>query len=125
MHNINCDKEKKMRIGIPTNDRQTVESHFGHCKEFALIDCENGKVIETSYVTPPPHEPGVMPKFLAEQKANVILCGGMGQMAVNLFKQNNVDVILGAAGSIDQNVQVFLSGDLESTGSACDHEHDH
>jgi predicted Fe-Mo cluster-binding NifX family protein len=66
-----------------------------------------------------------MPKFLAEQKANVILCGGMGQMAVNLFKQNNVDVILGAAGSIDQNVQVFLSGDLESTGSACDHEHDH
>lgn len=114
-----------MKIGIPTNDRLTVESHFGHCKEFALIDCEKGAVTNTAFVTPPPHEPGVMPKFLAEQGANVILCGGMGQMAVNLFKQNNIDVILGAAGSIDQNVRVFLSGDLESTGSACEHTHDH
>ncbi|MDC7221216.1 MAG: NifB/NifX family molybdenum-iron cluster-binding protein [Spirochaetales bacterium] len=114
-----------MRIGVPTNDRINVESHFGHCKEFALIDCEDGVVKETTYVTPPPHEPGVMPAFLAEQKADVILTGGMGQMAVNLFKQNNIDVILGASGAIEQNVQVFLSGNLESTGSACDHEHDH
>lgn len=114
-----------MRIGIPTNDRTTVESHFGHCKEFAMMDCENGKVVKTSYVNPPPHAPGVIPQFLAEQKATVILCGGMGQMAVNLFKENGIEVILGATGVIDQNVQIFLSGNLESTGSACDHEHDH
>ncbi|MBN2628451.1 MAG: NifB/NifX family molybdenum-iron cluster-binding protein [Spirochaetales bacterium] len=114
-----------MRIGVPTNDRTNVESHFGHCKEFALIDCEDGVVKETAYVTPPPHEPGVMPKFLAEQKADVILTGGMGQMAINLFKQNSIDVILGASGSIEENVKVFLSGNLESTGSACDHHHDH
>ncbi|MDC7224264.1 MAG: NifB/NifX family molybdenum-iron cluster-binding protein [Spirochaetales bacterium] len=114
-----------MRIGVPTNDRINVESHFGHCKEFALIDCENGEVKETAFVTSPPHKPGVMPQFLADNRANVILTGGMGQMAVNLFKENDIDVILGATGSIEENVQVYLSGNLESTGSVCEHNHDH
>ena len=112
-----------MRIGVPTNNRTEVESHFGHCKEFAMINIENGAIADTSYVTPPPHAPGVIPKFLAEQGANMIICGGMGQMAINLFKENNVEVILGAAGSIEDNLKEFLSGDLESTGSACKHEH--
>lgn len=114
-----------MKIGLPTNDRETVESHFGHCKEFALYDIENGKVINTSYITPPAHSPGVIPKFLAENKANVIICGGMGQMAIDLFKQNNIDVVLGASGSVNDNLQEFIKGELESTGVACEHDHTH
>lgn len=116
---------KKMRIGIPTNDRVNVEAHFGHCKEFAIVDVENGEIVKTDYITPPPHEPGVIPKFLADNSADIIVCGGMGQMAINLFKQNNIDVILGAQGAIKENLEEFLKGDLESTGSACEHDHHH
>jgi len=119
------DKENNMRIGIPTNDRKTVEGHFGHCKEFVLFDIEDGKVTNTSYVTPPAHAPGVIPKFLADNNANAIICGGMGQMAINIFKENNIDVILGAQGSVDENLQEFIKGELESTGTACEHDHDH
>lgn len=114
-----------MRIGIPTNNRETVEEHFGHCKEFALYDIEDGVVKNVSYVTPPAHEPGVMPKFLADNKANVIITGGMGQMAINLFKENNIDVILGANGSVLDNIQEFLEGELVSSGKACEHDHNH
>lgn len=112
-----------MKIGIPTNNRDKVEEHFGHCKEFALFDVEEGKVKSITYVTPPPHEPGVIPKFLAELNASVIICGGMGQMAINLFKENNIEVILGAAGSVEDNLQEFIEGKLLSTGSACQHDH--
>ena len=112
-----------MKIGIPTNDRKTVEGHFGHCKEFAFFEIENGKIIDTSYIAPPPHAPGVIPSFLAEKKANVIICGGMGQMAINLFKENNIEVILGANGSVEDNLQKFLKGDLVTSGSACEHDH--
>jgi predicted Fe-Mo cluster-binding NifX family protein len=112
-----------MIIGIPTNDRKVVESHFGHCKEFALYDIEDGKIVATNYVTPPPHAPGVIPKFLAEQKVNVIICGGMGQMAINLFKENGIEVILGAVGSVEKNLQEFIKGELMSTGVACEHKH--
>lgn len=113
------------RIAFPTNDRETVEAHFGHCQEFALIDVLDGEVIEKQFVVPPPHEPGVLPKFLAEKNATVIITGGMGSMAVNLFNQSNIEVILGATGSIDENLKTFLEGELYSSGSACNHDHDH
>ncbi|MBN2617484.1 MAG: NifB/NifX family molybdenum-iron cluster-binding protein [Spirochaetales bacterium] len=114
-----------MIIGIPTNDRATVESHFGHCKEFAMYTVKEGKVVDTTYITPPPHAPGVIPQFLSDNNADAIICGGMGQMAINLFKAKNIDVILGANGSVEENLQEFIKGDLMSTGSACEHDHDH
>jgi predicted Fe-Mo cluster-binding NifX family protein len=114
-----------MRIAVPTNDRERVEAHFGHCREFAILECDGSEIRNCEYVTPPPHAPGVIPTFVAEQKASVIICGGMGQMAVNLFKKNNIEVILGAQGSIIDNLNRFLADDLVSTGSVCEHHHQH
>ena len=114
-----------MRIAVPTNDRDSVEAHFGHCREFAILDCEGTEIRNTEYVTPPPHAPGVIPAFIAEHNADVIICGGMGQMAVNLFKKHNIEVILGAQGSIVDNLNHFLAGNLASTGSVCEHHHHH
>jgi len=114
-----------MRVGIPTNNKTMVEGHFGHCKEFALYDIDGEIISKPMYVTPPPHAPGVIPKFLSEHKASVIICGGMGQSAINLFKENNIKVILGASGSVDTNLQNFIKGDLISTGAVCEHNHDH
>ena len=114
---------KKMKIAVPTNDRTNVEEHFGHCKEFAIYEVEGDKVINVEFIVPPPHAPGVIPNFLNEHGINAIITGGMGQMAVNMFKEKNVDVILGAVGSVDTNLKEYLSGMLESTGSVCAHEH--
>ena len=54
-----------------------------------------------------------------------------GVNALSYFKENNIEVILGATGSIEETLEVYLGGELESTGSACshhhgdDHDHDH
>lgn len=116
-------KDFDMRVAFPTNDRNQVEEHFGHAKEFAFANVKNGKVISTEYLTPPPHEPGVIPKFVGENGATAIITGGMGGMAVNLFKEQNIEVILGARGTIDEMLQTYVGGDLASTGSACEHTH--
>ena len=113
------------RIAFPTNDRINVEEHFGHAKEFAFADVKDGKVISIDYITPPPHEPGVIPAFVGEQKATAIITGGMGGMAVNLFKQQDIEVILGARGKIEDTLKTYLEGELASTGSACEHDHNH
>lgn len=112
-----------MRVAFPTNDRNNVEEHFGHAKEFAFANVKEGKVVSTEYLTPPPHEPGVIPKFVGEKGATAIITGGMGGMAINLFKQQGIDVILGAKGAIDDNLNTYISGELASTGSACEHHH--
>lgn len=112
-----------MTIAIPSNDGVMVETHFGHCRQFVLVSVTDGAETSRKSVEPPAHAPGVFPAFLAEQGADVIVTGGMGARAVDLFKQNNIDVILGATGSIDENLKVFLEGGLSSTGSVCNHEH--
>jgi predicted DNA-binding protein (UPF0251 family)/predicted Fe-Mo cluster-binding NifX family protein len=131
IQNIKLKGENKMNIAektekiiaFPTSDKVTIDGHFGHTKEFAIYTVKDTDVVHLTHVTPPPHEPGVIPRFLAEQNIDVIITGGMGQMAVNLFNQHNIDVILGARGSIDVNLNEYLGGLLTSQGSSCDHQH--
>jgi len=118
-------KNNPLIIALPTSDRQTVDGHFGHTKEFVFYTIEQNKVTKTSFVTPPKHEPGVLPQFLATKGAHVIITGGMGAMAVNLFNNNDIDVILGITGFLDDIISQYLMGTLQSQGSVCSHDHDH
>jgi len=113
------------RIAFPSNDKVNVEEHFGHCKEFAIYNIENTEISSIDFVTPPPHAPGVLPKFLGDKNVDAIVTGGMGAMAINLFKEQGIEVILGAKGTIDANLSAYLADALESTGSACVHEEGH
>lgn len=114
----------KTRIAFPSNNRINVEEHFGHCKEFAVYNIENNQTSTIDFILPPPHEPGALPKFLKEQNVNVIITGGMGAMAIKMLKERDIDVILGANGTIEANLDAYLANNLESTGSACSHDHD-
>lgn len=117
-------KTKGMKIAFPTNDELHVEEHFGHCKKFAIVNVVDDKITSKEMLAAPAHQPGLLPKFLGEQGATAIITGGMGQAAINLFKEQNIEVILGATGKIEENLQEYLGGVLASTGSACNHDHD-
>jgi len=110
-------------IAIPVaGDRLCM--HFGHCEHFALIDVDtaNKQILKTRQVEPPPHEPGVLPRWLHEQGTNLIIAGGMGQRARTIFDANGIEVIVGApAGEPREIVQSYLDGELASGVNACDH----
>lgn len=110
-------------LAIPTSDRQNVDGHFGHAREFAFYTIVNNQIVDQNFIVPPKHEPGVLPRFLAEKGASTIITGGMGAMAVNLFNGNDIDVILGATGSLDAVVEEYVNGTLLSRGSVCSHDH--
>ena len=110
-----------MRIAVPTA-QGTLCPHFGHCEQFALVDVEEGKILKTEYQTPPPHEPGVLPAWLHELGANVIICGGMGMRAQQLFAQNDIQVVYGAPSlSAEEVVRAHLDGNLVTGDNICDH----
>jgi ATP-binding protein involved in chromosome partitioning len=97
-------------------------AHFGHCDQFALIETDSGKIKRSSMLTPPPHEPGLLPKWLHEQGANIILAGGMGTKAQELFNQKGIKVITGAPmDSPESLVNQYLSGSLVTGDNVCDH----
>lgn len=121
-NNMNIEEKLVKKIAFPTSDKVTVDEHFGHCKEFVIYTIEENEVKEVNFLQPPAHTPGSFPKFLGDQGVDVMITGGMGAMAVNLFKEQNIDVILGARGRIDVNLNEYLGGFLTSKGSVCDHD---
>ncbi len=97
-------------------------SHFGHCEQFALIETEDGRIKGKSMHTPPPHEPGVLPKWLHEMGANIIIAGGMGSRAQGLFQENGIKVVTGAPmDSPESLVNQYLSNSLITGQNVCDH----
>ena len=111
----------KIKFAIPTLNGQ-LTAHFGHCEKFAVVEVENNVVVSEDTLTPPVHQPGVYPKFLADQGVKVIIAGGMGQQAQNLFAQNNIEVHMGVLdGSPKQLVENLLNNQLKTGENLCDH----
>jgi predicted Fe-Mo cluster-binding NifX family protein len=112
-----------MRFAIPTaNNRLCL--HFGHCEVFTFIDVdEKSKTITgKEIVTPPVHQPGILPPWIADQGAEVIIAGGMGERARALFEEYNIKVIVGAEeGNPEELVMNYLNGTLKTSVNACDH----
>jgi ATP-binding protein involved in chromosome partitioning len=112
-----------IKYAIPVSEGE-VCPHFGHCEQFALIEVDEVKkaIIAKTMVTPPPHQPGLLPPWLAQQCVNRVIAGGMGAHAQELFEQNNVEVIMGAMESDPEKaVLSHLNGRLETGGNTCDH----
>lgn len=112
-----------MKIAIPIVDGQLC-LHFGHCAHFALVDVDEAtkKIAAQKLVEPPAHEPGVLPKWLHEQGVTVILAGGMGSRAQDLFKQNGIQVVAGCQPAAPETlVGAYLAGELVTGDNACDH----
>jgi len=110
-----------MKIAIATDGTQ-VAHHFGRCESYTIVEIENNEVLKKSIIDNPGHEPGFLPKFLSEKGVNCILTGGMGPKAINLFREKNVEPVIGVYGSIDKVIEDFLNNKLEIGDSKCDHE---
>lgn len=112
-----------MKYAIPMSGGK-VSAHFGHCEQFALVDVDeaNKQIIKKELVNSPGHEPGLLPKWLAQQGVALIIAGGMGTRAQNLFQQNNIGVIVGVTESDPEKAVIsYLSGILAAGNNICDH----
>lgn len=112
-----------MKIAIPLAGEK-LAVHFGHCERFALIevDADGKTILKREDVAPPPHEPGILPPWLARQGATMIIAGGMGQRAQDLFAAQGIRVVTGAHAETPESlVAEYLAGTLRTGVNACDH----
>ena len=112
-----------MKIAV-ASEQEMITGHFGHCANFNLFDVEDGKIVKQESIPNPGHKPGFLPNYLNEKGVNVIISGGMGGAAVQIFNENNIEVVIGTQGLAQTAVEKYMKGELESTGSIC-HEHEH
>ncbi len=112
-----------MRVGIPLADGK-LTMHFGHCKSFALLDVDTveKRILKREDIDAPPHQPGLLPPWLAEWGVNLVIAGGIGRRAQDLLLEQGVQVLSGVSGGTpEQVVQNYLAGTLRAGENACDH----
>jgi predicted Fe-Mo cluster-binding NifX family protein len=114
-----------MKIALPIAGEQLC-MHFGHCEKFYFFDIkpDNKEILKKDTLTAPPHEPGLLPKLLAEKGVNLVIAGGMGARAQQLFNQNGIKVVTGANpanGSPEEIIKSYLAGSLQTGANICDH----
>lgn len=112
-----------MKIAVASNG-EFVTEHFGHCEAFHIFDSENNEIMKSEKVANPGHRPGFLPNFLNDLGVKVIISGGMGGGAIDIFNEKGIEVIVGTQGLALDAAKNYLAGNLKSTGSVC-HEHQH
>ena len=110
-----------VRVAIPLTEGRFSE-HFGGAEAFGLYDVDEAekRILTKTVVQAPPHERGAFPRWLYERGAEVILAGGMGPRALQMFDQFGIRVVAGVAGGEPAAlVESFMDGTLAASGEAC------
>lgn len=116
-----------MTIAIPTASGQ-LHSHFGGCQEFTFVqvDTQQRKILNTRTLPAPEHTPGAFPRWVREQGASLVIAGGIGQRAMDLFAMNGIIVRAGQPQtSVETLVAEFLAGALTTVPTGCTHHDEH
>ena len=109
------------KIALPMSQGK-VARHFGHCQEFHLFEVNNSQIENEEAKAPPPHQPGIIPKWIHQQGATDVIAGGMGQRAIDIFNQLGINVYVGAPSKDSRSIiEEFLNGTLETQANLCDH----
>ena len=102
-----------------------VSAHFGRCPYYVMVEVQDGQRASANVLPNPhfqAHRPGVLPGFLHEQGAHVILAGGMGPRDIDMFHGFGMEVATGALGNVGKVLDAYLRGELRGT-SPCEHDH--
>jgi predicted Fe-Mo cluster-binding NifX family protein len=115
------------KVAIPVYEG-LLSPHFGHCSEFHLFDCdiETREIYGFESIPAPPHQPGLLPRWLKERGVDVLLGGGMGHRAIQLMDKMGINVITGLnPDKPEQVVEAYLQGDIQPGNNLCSHGPDH
>jgi len=120
-----------MKVSIPTKDENglegVVEPHFGKAPTYTIIDTENNQVTVIPNTSEHMGGTGLPPEYLHENGVDIMLCGGLGFKAVNMFESYGIKVFVGAGGTVRDTFEAWKAGKLQNAtaeNSCSEHGHD-
>lgn len=108
-----------MRIAISVEDRNGLDSlishHFGRCPYFVIVDVEGEEVQDIQVLDNPyfeGHQPGMVPRFIHSQGADVMISGGMGRRAIGFFQQYGIEPATGGSSTVRFALDDYMGGEM-------------
>lgn len=121
-------KIMNQKIAIPTNNGKLFP-HFGKAPQVTIATVKNGQIAECIILDAPEHKHGSMPRFMADHGCTDVICGGLGQGAVDMLNQLGIQVHNGAPALIVEEVlEQYLNGSIVYGDGGCPgggHHHHH
>ena len=112
-----------MKIAV-TCENNEVFQHFGHTPGFAVFEADNGKIISQKLISSGDSGHGALAAILADEKIDLLICGGIGGGAINALANAGIQVVGGAQGNVQEVVNAFLAGTLTVRENFhCNHHH--
>ena len=112
-----------MKIAVTCENHQVFQ-HFGHTPGFAIFEALNGEITSEKIISSGDSGHGALAALLAEEKVDVLICGGIGGGAINALKQAFILVVGGAEGDVREVAEAFLNNSLKLRENfRCSHHH--
>ena len=117
------------RIALACEDNQgldgQISQHFGRCPYYLILDVDGNEIKNAKTVSNPyynNHVPRMVPQFINQQGVNVMIAGGMGPRAIDMFTSLGIEVATGAMGNTGNVLQAYLRGEISGV-EPCKHDH--
>lgn len=104
--------ETNVKIAVATDENDNVYEHFGKCPKFTVFDIKDSELKEKYEINCEVTGHDAVADVLKENNIDVVLCGGIGQGALNALFANNIQVIPGMRGDISIAAADYLAGAL-------------
>jgi FKBP-type peptidyl-prolyl cis-trans isomerase 2/predicted Fe-Mo cluster-binding NifX family protein len=114
-----------MKIAV-TYDNGNVFQHFGKARNFKIYEADNNEIVSSEVIDCGDTGHEALAGILADRGVDAVVCGGLGEGAMEALSAAGIEVCSGAQGDADAAVQAYLNGELSDQGVNCDHHgHDH
>jgi len=117
-----------VKIAFASSENRGLESrlayHFGRCPYYIFVQIEDVNIENVETKKNPyynNHVPGVVPQFIAGNNAKVMIAGGMGPRALDLFRQLGIQPLTGVSGKVKDALDDYLTGRLEGADPCEEH----
>ncbi len=79
-----------------------VSDHFGRCPYYIIVDGDDVRAVKNPHVA---HSPGQVPEFIKSLEVDIIISGGMGKRAIEIFKEMDIRALTGARGTVRDAIE--------------------
>lgn len=113
-----------MKIAV-TFDNGEVFQHFGQTKSFKIYETSDKKIVSSSILSSGNYSHGSLAELLKDNGVDALICGGIGEGAVNIMKKCGIKVFPGISGDADNAAANLIDDKLNySKEPTCDHDHE-
>lgn len=109
-----------MKIAVSYEDGNIFQ-HFGHSKMFKIYEIDGQNIVDAKIIEAQGSGHSALATMLDDINVDALICGGIGNGAMEALVQMGIEVCSGVSGDADEAVAEYLNGSLESQGVNCDH----